>query len=161
MAYSPAYLAVGLAVAFWGILVPMVRGRSADLRSSVLFVYLLAGAAYHRHGVSNDPYMVLGVVAGALSWGYVYLRNNLVGLAWLYLAASLVWFAWSVLLFAHHADENVFSWFVILGLVAWAAQIVIYARILKYSGDPLGLYKGYRQPEDWFTWDLKQKSARD
>lgn len=161
MAYSLAYLVVGLTIALWGVIVPTVRGRSADFRSTVLFVYVFIAAVYHRHSAFNDPYVVLGFVAIAVSWGYVYLRNHLVGLAWVYLAVSAAWFAWSVLLFTHRANENTFSWLVILGLIAWGAQIVIYARILKYSGDPLAFYESHREPEDWLAWDLRQNNPRD
>jgi hypothetical protein len=110
--YSLAYLAVGLATALWGIIVPRVRGRSADLRSTVLFAYAFITAVYHRHNTFDDPYVVLG------------LRSH-------------------------------------CRLVGWAAQPLIYARIVKNSGDPLGFYKGYKEREDWLTWNLKQDGARD
>ena len=77
MAYSLAYLVVGLAIALWGVIVPTVRCRSADFRSTVLFVYVFIAAVYHRYSVSNDPYVALGLVVIAVSWGYVYLRNHL------------------------------------------------------------------------------------
>jgi hypothetical protein len=161
MVYSLAYLVVGLVIALWGVTVPTVRGRSADLRSAILLIYILITVVNHRHSIFNDPYVVLGFVAIAVSWGYVYLRNHLVSLAWVYLAVSVTWSAWGALVFTHRVNETAFSWLVILGLIAWAAQIVIYARILKYSGDPLGFTESYREPEDWLTWDLKQKNARD
>lgn len=159
MAYSLAYLAVALAIALWGVLVPTVRGRSADFRSGALFVYLLIAAVFHGHSGFNDPYVVLGFVAIAVSWGYIYLRNDLVGLAWGYLVVSAAWSVWSALLFTHRVNENMFSWLVILGLLVWAAQIVVYARILKHSGDPLGLYARDSEPQDWLTWDLRKNDV--
>jgi hypothetical protein len=54
MAYSLAYLVVGLAIALWGVIVRTVRGPSADYRIAVLFVYLSIGAAYQRHSVFNE-----------------------------------------------------------------------------------------------------------
>jgi hypothetical protein len=161
MAYSLAYLVVGLAIALWGVIVPTVRCRSADFRSTVLFVYVFIAAVYHRYSVSNDPYVALGLVVIAVSWGYVYLRNHLIGLAWVYVALSVAWAAWSALLFTHRANENTFAWLAIFGVIAWAALIGIYARILKCSGDPLGFYERYKEPEDWLTWDLKKNDARD
>jgi hypothetical protein len=124
----------------------------------VRFVYVFIAAVYHRHSILNDPYVVLGFVAIAVSWGYVYVRNHLFSVAWVYLAISAALSAWSVLVFTHR--ENAFSWLVILGVVVWAAQPLIYARIVKDSGDPLGFYERSKEPEGWLASDLKQGLPR-
>jgi hypothetical protein len=162
MLYSLGYLVVGLAIALWAVMAPGVRGRMANLRSIALSLFILAAIVYNGgHRFPNDPYVVLGFVAITLSWAYLYLRNNLAGLACVYVAISLAWSICAALTLTHRANEPVLSWLAIFGLVAWAAGIVIYARVLRYSGDPLGIYDRHRQPEDWITWDLKKSNARD
>ena len=160
MAYSLVYLGVGNAIALWGVVAPTVRGWSAGFRSTALLVYIFIVPLFHRLSVFNDLYVVLGFVAIVVCRGDTYTCGTTwLPMALVSLALSVALSVWGVLVFTDRANENLFSWLVILGLIAWAAQIAIYARILKRSGEPRGFYDAYREPEDWLTWDLKQNDV--
>jgi hypothetical protein len=134
MMYGLLYLAVGIAIGLWVVFSPNETGWVANIRNIVGSVYIFAPIVYHAHSFTNDPYVSLGILIILLSSALAYAHDRKRSLGVVYVAFSVIWLIWTLLLFAHRATEAAFGWLLVATLIVWAAQIVVVAKADRETG---------------------------